>query len=438
MTFQRRIKLMIGSAVLLALFAFGFYKLFWAPLTALDARRETVQAEYNKQEAELETFYKKRKGLSRYRQLGLPASDSKGVSGGVEGYTPFLTHLLEDSFQQRPDITPPSEMAGKRPSQATASKKAQPGFFVRTWQVHVTSDWKKLVVFLEKFRQAPFLHRIKSLNVEKQAGTTAGKGKGKAKDLLRVDLTIEALVVRDGDKKAGKKARPDYVWSLDKRLALMPPDVPDGRKYRELERWDPFIGGPFPKKPKPAIVPTGPPPRDWLTERQVLEQVRYGGFVARTSAGGPTELDRAGTLVMLAATPDQSALHAVTLLAVRIPSAEQTVWLHNQLLGPDPNKRGAYILLSCKPTANTFEVLDEKGDKPVLKATVLRIEPRDLYFQVDDKIYVIHTGGNLADARDHPLSDEDIDKLGLPKPGPQTLEKAGNGGKMETSDSGLR
>lgn len=62
---------------------------------------------------------------------------------------------------------------------------------------------------------------------------------------------------------------------------------------------------------------------------------------------------------------------------------------------------------------NIFRITDESGDKVQLQAKVLRIESRDVYFQVDDEIFRLHIGQSVAEALRRPLRESEIKALGL-------------------------
>jgi hypothetical protein len=56
---------------------------------------------------------------------------------------------------------------------------------------------------------------------------------------------------------------------------------------------------------------------------------------------------------------------------------------------------------------DTFPMWDGK------KGKVLRVDLRDVYVRVDEKVYGIHIGQNLAEALKRPLSAKELKGLGL-------------------------
>ena len=189
-------------------------------------------------------------------------------------------------------------------------------------------------------------------------------------------------MVPDPDKKTAQ------VRTKSQRDSLPRPEQPPGRRYADLLGWDPFTGG-APRGPKPVRT------KEQINEP--LTKVCYGGWSYDGNNSG---------------------------------NAEQA-WLRHDgvnIKWKDPDKK-----LSA---GNTFEVMDEDRKKTLVKATVLRIEQQDFFFQVDEDIYAIHVGDSLAKALKRPLSSDDIDKYDLRKLSLSPLEKQGNGGKIDVSVSG--
>ena len=57
--------------------------------------------------------------------------------------------------------------------------------------------------------------------------------------------------------------------------------------------------------------------------------------------------------------------------------------------------------------------MDERDDGPELSGKVVKIESRDLYFQVGTNYYVIHVGQNFAEALRRRLPESEVKSLGL-------------------------
>jgi hypothetical protein len=74
---------------------------------------------------------------------------------------------------------------------------------------------------------------------------------------------------------------------------------------------------------------------------------------------------------------------------------------------------GKNTRLRVTPGFNTFSVIDENETKDLIRARVLSVAARDLFFQADDKVYRIHIGETLKEALVKPLEMSKVDKLGL-------------------------
>jgi hypothetical protein len=62
---------------------------------------------------------------------------------------------------------------------------------------------------------------------------------------------------------------------------------------------------------------------------------------------------------------------------------------------------------------DTFSIRNEDRSKVLLKGKVLRIDPRDIYFQKGEDVYRFHFGQSLADAIGRPLSKTELKDLEL-------------------------
>jgi hypothetical protein len=62
---------------------------------------------------------------------------------------------------------------------------------------------------------------------------------------------------------------------------------------------------------------------------------------------------------------------------------------------------------------NKFQIRSEDGSKVLVSATVLRIDQRDVYFQVGEDVHGIHIGDTVTHAMRHVLSDAELSELKL-------------------------
>ncbi len=169
---------------------------------------------------------------------------------------------------------------------------------------------------------------------------------------LRVQMTIEAMIVAGADNVP-------KLGSAD----LLPP--PTKRAYQEVALRNPFLG----YQPPPVV--------------QVKKEI-------------PEPEDPPGPNVL-------EFIHIDTI----VPTSKEA-FLRNRLLNKPPQR------LKSTPMSgyDTFRILDDAG-KPVVKGRVLRIDERDIFFQVKDIVYRFHFGQSLAEAMRRPLNDAQIDGLEL-------------------------
>jgi len=62
---------------------------------------------------------------------------------------------------------------------------------------------------------------------------------------------------------------------------------------------------------------------------------------------------------------------------------------------------------------DVFQITDEDGEKVVVRGKVLRIDPRDVFFQVGEDVYDFHFSQTLAEAMKRPLSELELDRYEL-------------------------
>jgi len=403
---QQRRNLLIGGLVGTLLLAFLGYRMFLAPLAELNKEYDKASDEAEAKEKEWKAFNREKKKLEYIRLLGLPLSAEEGVTK----YELYLRTIFEDTGLPRKavDITVPKD-AEMRAQQAP--KKGQPSHIVRTFQVKARISWPRLLQFLAKFRETPLLHRIKTFTIERPSGTVE-------EATLNVSMAIETLTVAAPGQKTAPgrydpQARPDNLWGVDVRVvaldalaslahapagwamvlraqALLVPETPAGRHYADLNQRNPFFG--------PGFAADG---------KKIPDTVKK-----------PVEKDPSKTA------PGET-INVLKYLKFELFSGEQQnesvkreVSLRNYLR-PLAAGKDAWVTLTG---SSNFEIFDEEGQKPVLKGKVLRIDQRDVYFQVGESIYCIQLEQTLREAmwddanrKSKALSRARLEELGLLK-----------------------
>jgi hypothetical protein len=354
-----------GGALVLG---FLFLKGFWFPWQQANRALLQKEEEYDRRHHDYAVFMKERKRLDTARLLGLPRNLEKG---GTD-YAGYLQNLLRQCGLTVEDFQGPNGLDARSQTPARGGK-VKPGHITLSYLVRATGDWAALTKLLEKFQRTPLLHRIKSWRIERP---TAAKGSDSRK--LGIALTVEALVVGRNDRRS------DDLWGIDSRLAamdsllalrrmpagwamllrgqaLLPPPMP-ARRYADLARVNPFVGGPTPWDRPPPVKSPGKIPGD---ERPNV----YLVFI-----------DIAGQRAIL----------------LNETKPDRAVAMHIDLAAPGRR--------------DGFEVWNGKEK---IKGKVLRVEPRDIYFQVGRDIYLMHVGDNLAEAMRRPLAPGELRNRGL-------------------------
>lgn len=382
---RQRIRVLVLSGLIgLGVVGFVFAQTFWLPFKELDRQLEIAQNDAAEKQKELSTFLKEKKKLDIYRLQSLPPD----FNIAKNEYHAYLKKLFTDSGLADESI-PGGSGTETKVQPKDAGKK--PGHTLLTYQVRARGDWAGLVKFLEKFQRAALLHRIKNLSIERP--TDEDEDEIDRNPKLTVAMTIETMIVHQADKRpnnlpgvdnravaldtfAGLAGGPTGWPMILRGQALLAPEMPP-RNYADLVKKNPFVGE-LPAPPpvvatekKKEVAPPLPPP-----DREILQYIRLAGV------------------------------------------ADQKASLFN---------RYAVKWIELSPRNDTFEVYDDNR-RLVVAGEVVRIDARDVYFQAGSSVYGIHLDQNLADALKTPLSNVQIEKLGLPVlTGP--IEKSDKKGK---------
>ena len=223
---------------------------------------------------------------------------------------------------------------------------------ILAFNVRAKGTLEDLVECMEQLRRIPVAHRIKSLVVDRiDAKDTEGR--------LGIQMVIETLIVAGAKNEPSLK--PVSPTALeDKSVAAWL--TSSTREFETVALRNPFVG----QKPKIKEIddPGDPPPTPGIDMR----------------------------------------------LFVRIDMIQpgKEAFLRN-LLAPTP------IRLRLAPGFNTFQIKAEEGAHIWVKAKVLRIDARDIYFQAGDKLYGFHFGQSLSEAMKAPLRESEVDRLDLEK-----------------------
>lgn len=264
-------------------------------------------------------------------------------------YSQMLKPLLQECNLQVDNFKPPETF---RPTLTIGGKKA-PRHVILPFDVRAKGTLPQLAQALELLQRLPVAHRVKTLEIDR-IDSRSERDKG----TLAIHMVIEAMVVADANSK---KPLPKIDLENLKKIETT-------RLYSsEMSARNPFVGAVPPpkvevvveKKDPPPVVNKGPDPRDYI----LIDTITY---------------------------------------------TSQEANLRNKLFNTKLR-----LQTSSKQGYNTFRITSEDGEHTWVKAKVLKIDPRDVYFQVGADVYGFHFGQSMADAMSHPLTETEINELSL-------------------------
>jgi hypothetical protein len=365
---ERTLATGVLAALVLAGGAFLFNLFFLGPLRERDQAIETLKNEVATKRDRIQQVQTQKPKLERWRQESLPGdTDLDQFATTRRLYINYLRDLLQANdlasptmriIPQKPDTKGVPMLAGKKPLYTRLTFNVE--------EAHGNLD--SLVTLLDRFYRSGMLHQVKKLTVQRPRTRTPDQ----QPDELDISMTVEGLVLN------GTEARP-YLPYVDRRLIVLDTvsrlrGAPSGLG---LAVWAVAAPG-----SKLAPTPLAQPPR------------RYADIVAR-NIFFPAEEKKPEA--------QSDVTQFVYLIDITTNDKRTEAWLYN---------RGSsdYTRLRKSVAYDTFRVLDSGGNT-LLSGKVIRIAPRDVYFQVDKKYYVIHVGQNLEEALRKPLSEDKIKEI---------------------------
>lgn len=277
------------------------------------------------------------------------------------------------------------------PTQTASQKKIAPPFEPMTFTVAAEGKQGELYAALSEFYATPLLHTLK--NVTAEVAKPKDGRKEPDPNVLTVNLTVEALVLRTG------KERDDLLpEKLPKPLVVL---ASNARDYSLLEKRSLFTGlqsPPPPPKDKPKDPPKkeepkdpGPPP---ITESERLEVLEFVKLT--TIVYNPGDKDRA---------------------------ARWEAYFYDQAKG-----KGQEMRVAERGPFRKFEIENDEG-RVVWKGEARFIgwpvrvgddekapKPElEMILEADKKFYRARVGDFLDQVYKHPIPDEEAIELGLLK-----------------------
>jgi hypothetical protein len=357
------------------------YSWFYKPYKESLVRIEKLKDEIQEKQEQLDTTLTERKVvLERARMMSL----SPNLDTALSEYNKFLQPLLDISGLDVDFVRPTESQDTNKQAAVPGVTTVKPGHKTVAFQMRAKGDLKGVVKVLEAIQQTPLMHRVRALTIDRVDASSKN-----TTDKVTMSMTIEALMVNKAEAHVDGPLAPDHrLVAIESLLAMR--RAPTGLALL------PWIVG-----------PTGPVARDQLAmesgyRRQYSDMWRKNIF-----RGGEPPADE----------------------PVEEPELVDTVEVidYIRLDTTDPVNREAYlrnlvfrtrpIRLRAKAYSgyDTFLVENEWKTKTVLKGKVLRIDQRDVWFQVQEDVYGIHLGQSLREAMRRPLSEEEMELRDLTK-----------------------
>ena len=376
----REMRLVIVLGVILGVGGVGLlgYQWFYKPLQDYNRTIARLKGEISTKSEDLAATLQERKLLDRARLMSLSPTleAAQGEFGGI------LNKIFYDSGLEMESFAPTLDQnEGKAGGQQQTLK---PGHKVVTFQVRAKGELAQLVHAMQELKTTPIIQRIRSLDITRQDTAKS------TTDRLIINMRLDAMIVGRAEPHADGPLAPDLrLITMETMLALR-----RGPTGLGLLPW--------------IIGPTGPSARNLLAMESGYRQYREMAL---------KNIFRGGELPPRDESEDEED---------PIPTFDVTEYV--RLDTTDPDNREAYLrnlVFKTKPIRvrhshfsssgfDTFRIYSgELKTHTLVTGKVLRIEQRDMYFQVLDEIYCIHLGQSLHDAMWRSVSDSVLERLNL-------------------------
>jgi hypothetical protein len=228
----------------------------------------------------------------------------------------------------------------------------------------------------------PLMHRVKLLDVTRI--DTAPKA---TSNKLNINMSVDAMIVSKSE------THPDNLQGFDLRLTLLD-SIAGLNGIPSALGLLPWVAG-----------PTGP-----VAQKTLATEALNRGYkdIAKRNifVGGKLAPE-----IAVVKAPE-SDIDPVMMEYVRLETTNtdaHEAFFRNRIVTPSS------LRVRAIPGSgfDTFRIMNEFRDKELLRGKVLRVDQRDVYFQVKDDVYAIHLGQTMAEALRRPLLDDAMKALEL-------------------------
>lgn len=375
---SREQRLLILLIVLFVIGGSGLlgYRWFYKPLQDYNAQIRRLKREIDNKGDELAFTIQELPYLERARLMSL----SPNLETAKDEYGSILAEIVRESGLEVDDMRAIESVEVKNFAQ---QQTAKPAHRIVTYQVRVRGDMAHLVKAMTAMKTTPLIHRIRTLDIARQDTTKS------VTDRLNISMRVEAMIVSQAEPHADGPLAPDQRLVVVEALMAMQ----GGPASLGLLPW--YVG------------PTGVFARQALAMESGYRQ--YGDMARKNIfRGGGTPPREPGEEDEEDPVPEFDVTDYVRLDTCDPDHGE--AYLRNLVFNVRPTK----LRTSTWSGYNTFRVYTgELKTHTLLTGKVLRVEQRDVYFQVLNDIYCIHLGQTLHDAMWRPVAYDVRDRLNL-------------------------
>ena len=350
---------------------------FWLnPLQEYNRTIERMTQENADIDFQLATFNQERRKLTLARLKSLPANPELAAAE----YMAYLQPVLDKSGLAVEEMSH-SQPQKIKPVSAIPNIK-EVGHQIMTFTVRARGDLKQLVKAMDLMQKTPYEHRIRNLTIDRVEISQ----KKDASNKLMIQMIIETLLVAKTENKPGLPPGINPMLLITDEIAGTSlginfgmvaaalqlkqtlPTLPESRDYALIGDKNIFVGA-IPYEPRP------------LAKKEKEPDVEI--------AKGPEapEENTPAYVYLTQTDPDQ-----------------QTAYLRNRIYGGAERK-----LVVNRPGYEEFQVTDEVGSYVFFRGKILKVELRQIYFQVRNQVFTVQIGQSLAEARDYSFNRSWID-----------------------------
>ncbi len=384
---ERRLAIILSCVAVLGGLILA-YQLILRPLNDYSDNIASAKEDIDKAEKQLQAARKDKARLDRWRLMSLPGDPARPNDPALatRQYRKYLSELLYKNNFLVESFNPIDT-----PRAPTQPGKPRPAFTALHYNIRARATLGNFVRMLEEFQHTPLLHKIKSLTIARVENTAAARKN--RDDVVTVLMMVEALVVSGVERPPSN--RPTNLLEFSKSFGIDP-------RLGALDALTVLRRGPAAIALVPSVLsPTGPLGKQLLAAESPART--YADIAKKNIFQGPPETEK-DALSNPGGPIDVSRYTYLTQITLGEKGSEAFYYIRT-------SNRQTRLRLSAG--FDKFRIMDERGDNAVLSGKVVKIESRDVYFQVDNDYYAVHVGQSFEEALRTRLSPAQVEALGL-------------------------